>query len=156
MKYIRVTLLYPSPAHGGGEDGRRSAPGPLWKQAEALRQRPEHGDLGRHVVGLSILIWIGTRSNYGSPVKSHLNLRPDKWFKIVKPDPIIRRERWQLWEPKLSILIMVCLVSNLHSGYSFILSQGRESVENLGGRSCLPICWQLRGARRAGKASEAT
>jgi hypothetical protein len=86
-------ILCPSFAQKGGEGGGQPASGPLWRLAEAPRQRPGKEESRHLTAGRPIWIRLRTESIYGTPVRLCSSSLSINEFETVKPNPILMRER---------------------------------------------------------------
>ncbi len=86
-------ILCPSFAQKGGEGGGQPASGPLWRLAEAPRQRPGKEESRHPTAGRPIWIRLRTESIYGTPVRLYSSSLSVNEFETVKPNLLLMRGR---------------------------------------------------------------
>ena len=120
-EYIR---LCPSFAQKGGEGGGQPASGPLWRLAEAPRQRPGKEESRHSTAGRPIWIRLRTESIYGTPVRLYSSSLLIYELETVKPNLLLLRGRClSIWlDDNHHTVFGVCF----HPGERYSLSPKRE------------------------------
>ena len=120
-EYIR---LCPSFAQKGGEGGGQPASGPLWRLAEAPRQRPGKEESRHSTAGRPIWIRLRTESIYGTPVRLYSSSLLIYELETVKPNLLLLRGRClSIWlDDNHHTVFGVCF----HPGERYSLSLKRE------------------------------
>ena len=148
-EYIR---LCPSFAQKGGEGGGQPASGPLWRLAEAPRQRPGKEESRHPTAGRPIWIRLRTESIYGTPVRLYSSSLSVNELEMVKPNLLLMQGRCRSIEIDNDhhTVFGVCF----HPGERYSLSPKREQrgtqeiyIASPFGLHMVPV-WQCRSRRR--------